>query len=231
MARGFWFSRWSGSGTEADPFIPEVVATALAEFPLMRWRTIDLRPDSSQQAGWCLVGTGRARATWEDKPRVWGLGTSLDSVLPNDFVDAVNSNFGRSYPYGRTVRDLGRYVLRRVPVKGALRPGRDGRFHVFLDAGEDTLLGSGLAVRRNINAVDVGVAVPVGMPVDVANSTAGLPDGRYAVIESDGRYIRLTVDGSTVVSITSNGVCDLWAMDVPGVGDDFGAEDEPIGVT
>lgn len=230
MARGFWFSRWAGSGTQTDPFIPEVVQTALVDFPGLRWRTIDLRSNPDQGTGWCIVGTSRARLTWENKPRVWGLGTSWDSVLPDDFVDAVNAQYGRSYPYGRTVRDFVRYALRRAPVANPIRPGRDGRFRVYLDAGEATQVGSGVSVRRNIDAIDLGSALAVGTPVGVAASTAGgLPNGRYFVAESDGRYISVsTTPGGPVVNVTSNGTCDVWIENIVAVADEFTEVDEPV---
>jgi len=151
MTRGFWFSRlttvyrdWTdpltGIAMSRTVIVPEVVDTARADgYGQLRWRAIPLQTEQQRGTadGWCVVGTGQARAAWQNKPRVWGLGTSLDSVRPDDFVDAVNQQFGRSYPYGRTVRDLARYVLRRVPVAGALQPSADGRFRIALDAGDE----------------------------------------------------------------------------------------------
>lgn len=109
--------------------------------PDLRWKAIDLRGDSSTVGGYCLVWTARAKAAWHnplnepgEQISVYGLGTSKNDVLPDGFIDYVNARLGATVPYGRTVRDLARWIMRRdLPPARRLRAGRNGRYTIHLD--------------------------------------------------------------------------------------------------
>lgn len=76
-----------------------------------------------------------------------------------------------------------------------------------------TVLGAGVNVRANNDVIDLGsTGLVAGDTVGVEFSTAaGLNDRPYWVVESDGRYIRVsTSEGGTRVNITGNGTCTVY---------------------
>lgn len=76
-----------------------------------------------------------------------------------------------------------------------------------------TVLGDGVNARANQDVIDLGAtSLAAGDTVGVEFSTApGLTDRPYWVVESDGRYIRVsTTQGGTRVDITGNGTCTVY---------------------
>ena len=86
-----------GTGTDGDPFIPAgAAAAAAAGFP---WWSIDLRPDPTERAGWCLLATGHG------PPDGVALPDDPDAVMTSRVQRQLADRMGVSIS-ARSVRDL-----------------------------------------------------------------------------------------------------------------------------
>lgn len=116
----FYLVPWVGSGSESDPYLPSGAGQ------VSTWTVVDLRPDSSQAAGYGLLWTEQTISP-PDGVELPDLDSALSGRQANGVADALGID--RGSVRGLTTRGLvGASVTSLASAIGVkpARPERDG---------------------------------------------------------------------------------------------------------
>lgn len=93
----YYLARWSGAGTEADPYRPDLPLTGA-------WQAVDLRPDATVPDGWCVVWTADPQIGLPSTATELGDGTF--AALPNALRNRLRNLLGIASLTGSTVPQI-----------------------------------------------------------------------------------------------------------------------------
>lgn len=127
MPKYYFLSRFTGTGTQRDPFRPLIAKLGTCGM-------LDLRPDETQQEGWCFACLNSEHGiNLEYSPELIYLGENAHGDLGDSTIRQIKDTLGinfKSTTLAELIAEI--LLLRLIPGRG-LRPGLDGRYTVHLN--------------------------------------------------------------------------------------------------
>lgn len=127
MPKYYFLSRFTGTGTQRDPFRPLTAKLGTCGM-------LDLRPDETRQEGWCFTCLNSEHGiNLEHSSELIYLGENAHGDLGDSTLRQIKDTLGISFKSTTLAELIVEILLFRLMPGRGLRPGLDGRYTVHLN--------------------------------------------------------------------------------------------------
>lgn len=127
MPKYYFLSRFTGAGTQRDPFRPLIAKLGTCGM-------LDLRRDKTQQEGWCFACLNSEHGIGlEHSPELIYLGENAHGDLDDSTIKQIKDTLGINFKSTTLAELIAEILLLRLMPGCGLRPGLDGRYTVHLN--------------------------------------------------------------------------------------------------